>query len=215
MGQVWQRTTSVAFVPARSCRIGRTTLGGVTPDELELITGDGIAVTTAGDAFSRRFYETLFEIAPTTRALFPDDLVAQRGKLVDELTFLVEAAASSRTQHDLGVFIDRARELGVRHAGYGVAGSDYAPVEVALIAALRSTRERWDAAHELAWTKLFRLISDVMREGAESASTPLATPQREGYAVGMSRVAHRAVRLLDAPQRRLIAFGEGTRRVGL
>jgi len=138
----------------------------VTPDELELIAADGEIVRTDAESFAVEFYDTLFEIAPATRELFPDDRVAQRGKLVNELAFLVDAATASRGVGDLGAFVERARDLGRRHVGYGVTGADYAPVGVALVGALRGVVDGWDAAHELAWTKLFRLISDVMREGA-------------------------------------------------
>jgi nitric oxide dioxygenase len=142
----------------------------VTPDELALIAADGDLVQQDPRSFATDFYDTLFEIAPSTRALFPDDLVAQRGKLVDELGFLVEAATASGSAGDLDAFVERAHDLGSRHVRYGVSGSDYAPVGVALTAALRNAILGWDAAHELAWTKLFRLISDVMREGAESGA---------------------------------------------
>ena len=142
----------------------------MTPDELALIAEDGRIVRSDSDAFAIRFYATLFEIAPRTRDLFPEDLVEQRGKLVNELAFLVDAATASKSAGELDAFVQRARDLGARHAGYGVTGADYAPVGVALVAALRDSVESWDAAHELAWTKLFRLISDVMREGAQGAT---------------------------------------------
>ncbi len=138
----------------------------MTPEELSLIAADGRAVASIGDGFAERFYATLFEVAPSTRTLFPDDLVAQRGKLVDELGFLVEAATAGGDRADLGPFLERARELGRRHVGYGVRGVDYGPVGVALLAALRDSVPDWSAEHEAAWTKLYGLIADVMREGA-------------------------------------------------
>lgn len=140
----------------------------MTPDEFELIRRDGEVIRAEADRFSTRFYDALFEIAPSTRDLFSDDLVVQRGKLVDELDFLVATAVASRTAHDLGPFLERARELGRRHVGYGVSGADYEPVGDALVAALRSVIEDWDEAHQNAWNGLFRLISDVMREGASN-----------------------------------------------
>jgi hemoglobin-like flavoprotein len=142
---------------------------GVTPEELDLIRADGVLLGAEADAFSATFYELLFEIAPASRSLFPDDLLAQRGKLVDELTFLVDAATAGATD-DLEAFIDRAHELGRRHAGYGVVGADYAAVEMSLLGALRATLSNWDDFHDAAWIRLFRLISDVMREGAAAAS---------------------------------------------
>ena len=47
----------------------------MTPHELELIVADGEAVRERPDPFANVFYATLFELAPATRSLFPDDLV--------------------------------------------------------------------------------------------------------------------------------------------
>ena len=95
------------------------------------------------DRFGDTFYATLFELAPHTRALFPDDITEQRLRLVNELTFLVEAAT------DTDRFTTRARALGERHAGYGVKGSDFEPVRNALLAALREQMDdAWTLDHE-------------------------------------------------------------------
>lgn len=140
----------------------------MTPDDLALIAADGAVIHEAPERFAVEFYATLFEIAPETRSLFPDDMVQQRGKLVDELLFLIDAGTGRSA--DLGPFLDRARDLGRRHAGYGVTDADYAPVGTALTTALRSCVREWDGAHERAWSTLFRLTADVMREGAATAN---------------------------------------------
>lgn len=140
----------------------------MTPDDLVLIVADGAVIDAHAERFSSEFYATLFEIAPGTRQLFPDDLVAQRGKLVDELRFLVEAAVGTGESQDLGPFVARARDLGRRHVGYGVTSPDYAPVGAALTTALSTCVEGWDDAHERAWSALFRVIADAMLEGASA-----------------------------------------------
>ena len=138
-------------------------MGLVTPEELLLIEQAARVLDTCPDRFASTFYETLFELDPATRDLFPPDLTEQRGKLVDELAFLIDAA------RDLDTFVARAHDLGHRHVGYGVQHHDYETVGVAPPAALRACLEdEWDAAHETAWTKLYRLIADVMQEGATS-----------------------------------------------
>lgn len=143
----------------------------MTPEDLALIAADGAVVDAAQGQFSSAFYATLFELAPATRGLFPDDLVAQRGKLVDELRFLVDAAVGTSTSHDLGPFVERARDLGRRHVSYGVTSVDFAPVGAALTTALSTCVEGWDDAHEHAWSALFRLIADAMLEGAATVGT--------------------------------------------
>jgi len=136
----------------------------VTPDQLELIDQAAAVVETDPDRFASTFYDTLFELSPQTRALFPHDLADQKGKLTDELAFLIGAA------RDLDAFVARANDLGRRHVGYGVRNEDYAPVGVALTVALRECmQDDWTAAHEAAWSTLYTLIAGVMRDGASTA----------------------------------------------
>ena len=130
----------------------------MTPEELDLIRQDAEVVRRRADVFADGFYDALFEIAPDTRRLFSVDLLEQRGKLVDELTFLVDAATAYGSGHDThGVFLDRARELGRRHAGYGVRGEDYPAVGEALMASLHSIVDGWNETHHRAWNTLFRV----------------------------------------------------------
>jgi hemoglobin-like flavoprotein len=137
----------------------------VTPDELALIDDAASVVEATPDRFAATFYDTLFELAPGTRGLFPDDLAEQKGKLVDELAFLIGAA------RDLDTFVARASDLGHRHVGYGVRNDDYGPVGIALAVALRECmQDDWTPAHEAAWSKLYSLIAGVMRDGASTAS---------------------------------------------
>ena len=136
----------------------------MTPEELALVTDSADVVCADADAFADSFYSTLFEIAPESRALFPTAMTAQKGKLVDELVFLVGAA------QDLDTFVERARGLGARHAGYGVRFGDYEAVGAALVSAVAErVGDDWTIEHQRAWEKLYRLIADVMREGANSS----------------------------------------------
>lgn len=136
------------------------------PNQLEMIERDGRVLHEQADAFARAFYATLFDVAPETRALFPDDLGAQRTKLTDELDELVATAVAWRTTGQLGGFVARANALGARHDGYGVTAAMYRPVGVALVAALRETVDGFDDEHARAWSTLYRLVADTMREGA-------------------------------------------------
>jgi hemoglobin-like flavoprotein len=145
----------------------------VTPEELDLVSQAGRVVAAFPDRFAGTFYETLFEISPTTRELFPDDMTAQKGKLVDEMAFLLDAA------RDLDAFVARAKDLGRRHVDYGVQHGDYESVGVALTSALHECMEaEWSDAHEAAWAKLYSLIADVMRDGASGSM--FATDGRVG-----------------------------------
>lgn len=145
------------------------------PTQLDMIEQDGRVLRDRGDRFARAFYATLFDVAPETEALFAADLTAQRAKLVDELDELVATAVAWRAAEHLGGFVERAHALGARHDGYGVTAGMYRPVGVALLAALRETLDDFDGEHERAWTTLYRLVADTMREGARP---PADAPRR-------------------------------------
>jgi hemoglobin-like flavoprotein len=140
----------------------------VTPEELTGVEADLEIVLAHADQFATAFYASMFELAPHARALFPDDLAAQRTKLVDELSVLVQAVTETHDREGLHAFVTRGRELGARHVGYGVQRDDYDVMGRALLAALATVLAPWDEARRGAWTKLYRLITDVMCEGAES-----------------------------------------------
>lgn len=142
----------------------------MTPEQLALVADTVPRVTSDGDRFSARFYDRLFELEPETRALFPSDLTEQRGKLVDELSFLAGAV------EDLPAFIESARRLGARHHRYGVKPEHFPLVEQALLAALSDVlSDGFTAEVEAAWRRLYRLIAETMLEGAAGqmfASSP-------------------------------------------
>lgn len=142
----------------------------MTPDELDLILTSSQAITDDPDGFSSAFYETVFEIAPATRAMFPDDMTAQRSKLVRELQFMVQAASAWADPAALEGFVARTRELGRRHVAYGVTAAMYEPVGTALMATLRDAVDGFGPDHEQAWAKLYTLVAETMLEGATTAT---------------------------------------------
>jgi nitric oxide dioxygenase len=136
----------------------------MTPEQLLLIQQTTAEVERDASRFSARFYERLFELEPDLRPLFPDDLTAPRGKLVDELLFLAGAAV------DLPVFLERARHLGARHQSYGVRPDHYDTVRAALMDSLSEVLgSRWDEVTGRAWRSLYCLVAETMLEGARGS----------------------------------------------
>lgn len=136
----------------------------MTPDQLDLISRSASVVSERPRPFAEVFYGQLFAEAPATRQLFADDLEEQYGKIVDEISFLAGAA------DDLDTLVTHARDLGRRHAQYGVVEGHYAPVETALLTALAELLgENWTDDHAQAWQTLYRLIAEVMLEGSSSS----------------------------------------------
>jgi nitric oxide dioxygenase len=138
----------------------------VTPEDLDRIdsTVERLRVAADADALARAFYARLFDLDPGTRALFVDDLTAQRESFVTTLT---EIASSIR---DLGELSTRAGALGSRHATYGVRPGHYEAVRAALLGAFDETfGERFTEDDRHAWARAYDLIAEVMQQAPQPA----------------------------------------------
>jgi len=130
------------------------------------------------------FYGRLFEIAPEYRALFPEDLTAQKRKLVTMLSFVVKSMdwSDERWRDEVDPEQDLCLvvlAMGRRHAVlYRIPEDSYGPVGEALL---------WTLEHGLgpaftpevraAWTKLYGAVSTTMKVGARSSKVELGLGQ--------------------------------------
>ena len=146
----------------------------MSPEELTLIQATSTAIIDEPKRFSIAFYETVFGIAPDARGLFPDDLSDQQQKLIRELQFMLRAASALGDPTQFDAFVERTKQLGRRHVGYGVTAEMYEPVGAALIMTLREFSPVFDDRHERAWTKLFGFVAETMLAGAAEAAPATA-----------------------------------------
>jgi nitric oxide dioxygenase len=101
------------------------------PDGVTLIRRSFEKVLANRRGAADLFYRLLFEIDPSTRALFAHvDLEAQGDKLMEVLGVAVKGLDRLET------LVPTLRELGRRHAGYGVELRHFASVEQALLETL-------------------------------------------------------------------------------
>jgi len=123
------------------------------------------AVAADADRFIADFYARLFEVAPTLRPLFPDDLSSQRDKLKHMLAMLVAGL-------DRPVALTSAlATLGDRHRAYGVVKADFIVVGRALIDTLDAhLGEQFSPADRHAWTTLYSRITAIMTRGTVHAA---------------------------------------------
>ena len=110
--------------------------------------------TTAADLF----YTRLFELDPTLRRLFKDDLTEQKDKLMHTLAF---AVGSLRRMDQL---VPAVQALGKRHVGYQVQPQHYETVGTALLWALRQgLAADFTAEVEAAWTEVYGVLAITMK----------------------------------------------------
>src|SRR4030095_11499050 len=99
----------------------------MTPQQIELVRVTFGAIAPRVEAAAALFYQRLFEIEPALRPLFRGDIGAQVAKLAHTLG--VAVASLDR----LDTLAPTLRELGRRHAGYGVQDRHYDIVGEALL----------------------------------------------------------------------------------
>ena len=136
----------------------------MTPAQLDLVKSSYAKLPEGGAAMAADFYRNLFELDPSTRALFATEPAVMSVKFSGELAAIVEAITSYVT------FAPRVSELAVRHNGYGVRPQHYRTVGQALIRALAAhLDEDWDEELEAAWRRAYNLVSELMMTAAGDA----------------------------------------------
>jgi hemoglobin-like flavoprotein len=116
-------------------------------------------VAALGDRLSEVFYAELFNIDPSLRAMFDDDMRRQQMKFMMMLTLIV------RSLHENEKISNVIEHLAVKHVGYGVRPKHYTPFGNALLRTLKKmlgpdyTRDVADA-----WEESFRMLARIMKK---------------------------------------------------
>ena len=107
---------------------------------------------------SERFYDRLFQAAPSLRSMFPEDMTQQRSKLMASLGSIV---ASLRSSADLKAILAGLR---ARHIGYGADNSHYEIVGNELLSAIDDVLgDAFTDEYRKVWTIAYGHIMDAMK----------------------------------------------------
>lgn len=119
---------------------------------------------------ARLFYDRLFEIDPSARAIFDGvDMAEQQRKLILALTLVVQGLERFES------LIPTLAQLGRRHVRYRVRDRHYLSVGAALLWTLeQGLQSEWTPEVREAWSAAYSTVSDVMRAGARDLS-PVVT----------------------------------------
>jgi hemoglobin-like flavoprotein len=134
----------------------------MTPEQARLVTTSWNSVASIADSAIEQFYNRLFAIDPSARALFRvTDMPEQRKKVIEALSLALQSL------DDLAALTPTLEELGRRHRRYGVTAAQYDSVGQALLWTLeQGLGNAWTPAMAAAWTELFGQLSSVMKRGA-------------------------------------------------
>jgi hemoglobin-like flavoprotein len=146
----------------------------LTDKQIRLVKESFLFIKPMQETAADLFYARLFELDPALRALFKNDMKEQGRKLV----FMISTAVSSL--HNPDKLIPAVRDLGSRHRGYGVTEQHFETVGNALIWTLsRGMGSQFTPETREAWTKVYTVLSEVMK----SAMVERATPENRTGAV--------------------------------
>ncbi|CAN3981816.1 globin domain-containing protein [Kitasatospora purpeofusca] len=152
-----------------------------TARDIELIRTSLAVVEPVADRATAHFYALIFLGHPEIRALFPAAMDVQRDRL---FRALLTAARSAGDPEGLRAHLGA---LGRGHRRYGTLTGHYGPVGECLVAALaKYAGSRWNAETELAWRRVYRLVSSIMIEAAEEAART-SPPWWQGEVVAHER----------------------------
>jgi len=118
-------------------------------------------VTPIAPQAAALFYANLFEADPLLKPLFKGDMVVQGHALMQ----MLGTAVKLLDQPD--VLLPALRELGRRHAGYGVQDKHYDTVGAALLKTLQQgLGAAWGPEVEEAWAEVYGVVAATMKEAA-------------------------------------------------
>ena len=129
----------------------------MTPDQAKIVQDSFAKVAPIADQAATLFYDRLFEVAPSVKAMFPPDLTAQRKKLMATLAVVVNGLSN------LESVLPAASALAIRHVSYGAKAEHYPVVGGALLWTLeQGLGEAWTAEVAAAWTAAYGTLSGYM-----------------------------------------------------
>src|SRR5438105_1036596 len=99
----------------------------MTPKQVALVQDSFAKVAPTSEAAAVLFYDRLFDIAPQLRAMFPEDMIEQRRKLMTMLAGVVKGLGN------LEQILPAASALAKRHVSYGAKAEHYPVVGAALL----------------------------------------------------------------------------------
>ena len=129
----------------------------MNPTQIKLVQDSFAKVAPISEQAAVLFYDRLFEVAPSVRAMFPDDMKEQRKKLMATLAVVVGGLTN------LEAVLPAASALAKRHVGYGAKPEHYPVVGGALLYTLeKGLGEAWTPELAEAWTAAYGTLSGYM-----------------------------------------------------
>jgi len=130
--------------------------------QIQLVRASFAAVRLTVSQPGALFYDNLFAADPSLRQLFPASIAQQGERLMAMIGSALDLLDRPAT------LVPVLRQLGARHAGYGVKDSHYATVGGALIQTLeQGLGVAFTSDVRQAWVDLYAVISSTMIDAGQ------------------------------------------------
>ena len=136
----------------------------MTPKQVSLVQESWAKVKPIAPQAAEIFYSTLFELDPSLKPLFKNNMVEQGNKLMTMLDTAVKLLDSPEK------LIPAVKKLGARHVDYGVTSAHYDTVGAALLKTLETgLGDAFTLTVKKAWTAVYGVLATTMIEAADAA----------------------------------------------
>jgi len=137
----------------------------LTPRQKQLVQETFATIAPIADDAAALFYRRLFEIDPSLRRMFKDDMTEQRKRLMQMI------AVAVRGLDRLDQLVPAVQDLGRRHAGYGVEDRHYDTVGKALLWTLeKGLGNAFTPEVKEAWATVYGILATTMKEASREAA---------------------------------------------
>ena len=138
-------------------------------EQINLVKKSFEKIEPVQEMFAVLFYDRLFKLEPDLRRFFKSDLSEQGKKLMQMIGVAV------RGLDRIGELVPAVRNLGMRHASYGVEDRHYETVAKALLWTLEKVLVKdFTAETKEAWTSVYKLLAKTMKEASRQPTKKLA-----------------------------------------
>lgn len=129
----------------------------MTPRQITLVREGFNLIAPKAETVGLAFYAKLFELDPSLRGMFAEDLRPQAAHLMTALTMVVRAL------HDITPVLAQIQMLGRRHVGYGVKAEHFDTVGAAFLATLQAgLGDSLTEEARAAWVNAYSVLASAM-----------------------------------------------------
>lgn len=133
----------------------------MTPAQIALVQSSWEKVVPIQETAARIFYDRLFTLDPSLRALFKGSMEEQGRKLMAMINVAVRGLSR------LESIVPAVQDLGRRHVGYGVKDSHYETVGTALLGTLeQGLGDAFTPEVKEAWAQAYSVLASTMKKAA-------------------------------------------------